>query len=52
LDFLKKIRRELRARGRRMMFWGDIILRYPELVGIAGDVVALNWGMKPATRSI
>ena len=45
LDFLKKIRRELRARGRRMMFWGDIILRYPELVRkLPGDVVALNWG--------
>ena len=32
LDFLKRIHREVSARGRRMMFWGDIILRYPKLV--------------------
>src|SRR5258707_3289008 len=32
LDFLKKIHREISARGRKMMFWGDIILHYPELV--------------------
>jgi hypothetical protein len=32
LDFLKKIHREVSARGRRMMFWGDIILKYPKLM--------------------
>jgi hypothetical protein len=30
LDFLKQIRREVSARGKRMMFWGDIILKYPK----------------------
>ena len=32
LDFLKQIHREVSARGRTMMFWGDIILKYPKLI--------------------
>jgi hexosaminidase len=45
LDFLGKIHREVKARGRRMMFWGDILLHYPELVEeLPRDVIALNWG--------
>jgi hexosaminidase len=45
LDFLKKIHREVSARGKRMMFWGDIILKYPELIReLPKNAVALNWG--------
>jgi hypothetical protein len=32
LDFLKQIHREVSGRGKRMMFWGDIILKYPKLI--------------------
>jgi hypothetical protein len=32
LDFLKKIHREVSAHGKRMMFWGDVILKYPKLI--------------------
>ena len=32
LDFLKQIHREVSARGKTMMFWGDIILKYPKLI--------------------
>ena len=32
LNFLKKIHREVSVRGKRMMFWGDIILKYPKLI--------------------
>ena len=32
VDFLKQINREVNTRGRRMMFWGDIILKFPELI--------------------
>jgi len=32
LDFLKKIHRAVSARDKTMMFWGDIILKYPELI--------------------
>jgi len=44
-DFLKRIYGEITDRGRRMMFWGDIILHYPELIAqLPKDLVALNWG--------
>jgi hexosaminidase len=45
LDFLKKIHREVSIRHRRMQFWGDIILHYPELIKeLPKDLIALNWG--------
>jgi hypothetical protein len=45
LDFLKKIHREVSARDKKMMFWGDIILKYPKLIReLPKDVIALNWG--------
>ncbi|MFO1477026.1 MAG: family 20 glycosylhydrolase, partial [Verrucomicrobiota bacterium] len=49
LDFLKAIHREVRKRGRTMMFWGDIILKYPRLVPeLPSGVIALNWGYEAA----
>jgi hypothetical protein len=45
LEFLLKIYREVAARGRRMQFWGDIILQHPELVAeLPKDIIALSWG--------
>lgn len=45
VDFLKQIQREVSKRGRRMMFWGDIILNHPELIkSLPKQVIALNWG--------
>jgi hexosaminidase len=45
LDFIKRIHKLLEARGRRMMFWGDIILQHPECVpGLPKDAIALDWG--------
>ena len=45
LNFLVKIYKEVLARGRRMQFWGDIILQHPELVpDLPRDVIALEWG--------
>ena len=45
LDFLKKIHREVSAREKIMMFWGDIILKYPKLIReLPKNVIALNWG--------
>ncbi|MCX6896254.1 MAG: family 20 glycosylhydrolase, partial [Verrucomicrobia bacterium] len=32
LDFLKRIHREVSVRDKRMMFWGDIVLKYPKLI--------------------
>jgi hypothetical protein len=45
LDFLCKVASLARARGRRPMFWGDVVLRHPELVPeLPKDLIALDWG--------
>lgn len=45
LDFLLEIHRLCEKYGRRMMFWGDIILQYPDLIKeVPHDVVVLEWG--------
>ena len=45
LDFLLQIYREVKARGRTMQFWGDIIMQHPELVPeLPRDAIALEWG--------
>jgi len=45
LDFLKQIHREVSARERKMMFWGDIILKHPSLIReLPKNIIALNWG--------
>ncbi len=45
LDFLLALYREVTARGFTMQFWGDIILRHPELVSeLPRDIIALDWG--------
>ena len=44
-DFLMKIYEDVKKRGKTMMFWGDIILSYPDLIPeLPKDVIALNWG--------
>ena len=44
-DFLKKIHHEVGTRNRQMMFWGDIVLKYPSLIReLPQKVIALNWG--------
>ena len=45
LGFLLKVLDAVQRRGRRPMFWGDIVLRHPELiVRLPKDVIALDWG--------
>ena len=45
LDFLLKIHRLASARGRTMLYWGDIIMEHPDLVHeLPADAVALEWG--------
>jgi len=45
LDFLKKIHKLCTKKGRRMQFWGDIILHQPELIKeLPRDILALCWG--------
>lgn len=45
LDFLHQVHRLVSDRGRRMMFWGDVILKHPELIPeLPADAIALEWG--------
>jgi hypothetical protein len=45
LEFLDSVHRLVTDRGRRMQFWGDIILKEPALLGeLPRDAVALEWG--------
>ncbi len=45
LDFIKQLHREVSARKKTMMFWGDIILKQPALIReLPKDIIALNWG--------
>ena len=45
LDFLRRVHRMVSDRGRQTLFWGDIVLKHPELIDrIPEDAVALCWG--------
>lgn len=45
LDFLLKIYHEVKAHGRTVQFWGDIIVQHPDLIAeLPRDVIALEWG--------
>ena len=45
LDFLLAVHRLVSERGRRMQFWGDIVLSHPDLIReLPRDVIALDWG--------
>lgn len=45
LEYLMKVHELVTARGRRMQFWGDIIIQHPELVPeLPSDVTVLEWG--------
>ncbi len=45
LDYLLKLHKAVRQRGRRMMFWSDIIHQHPTLIRhLPRDVIPLVWG--------
>jgi hexosaminidase len=45
LEFLLRVRDLAASHGRRIMFWGDVILKHPDLVPrLPRDAVALCWG--------
>ncbi len=45
LDFLLALHERVVRHGRRMNFWGDIIIEHPELIPeLPRDCVALEWG--------
>lgn len=45
LEFLQRRHAALAKRGRKMAFWGDIILNHPELIPeLPKDCTAIHWG--------
>lgn len=45
LDYATKIHDLVTARNKKMMMWGDIILRHPELIArVPKDITLLDWG--------
>lgn len=45
LEFILQIYQMVKERGKRMMFWGDILNQHPELIPeLPKDVIALEWG--------
>ncbi len=45
LDFLRAVHGLARERGRRIQFWGDVVLDHPELIPeLPQDAIALAWG--------
>ena len=48
LDFVLKLYDLSLVHGKRMNMWGDVILKYPEIIsGIPSDMVILNWDYDP-----
>jgi hexosaminidase len=45
LDYALKMHEMLAGKNRKMMMWGDIVLRHPELIPkIPKDITLLDWG--------
>ena len=45
LDYAEKMHALLTAKNKKMMMWGDIVMRHPELISqIPKDVTLLDWG--------
>lgn len=47
-EHLNRVREVLKPYDRRLMFWGDIALNHPDLIGsIPRDMIAMNWDYAP-----
>ena len=45
LEFLKKLHMLVTERGKRMMYYGDVIVNYPELLSeLPEDAILMHWG--------
>jgi hexosaminidase len=51
LEHLKRVAEIMKPYNKRLMFWGDIAMKYPELLDILPkDVIAVAWGYNPAPQ--
>ncbi len=45
LDFVRRVSHLVKERGKTMLYWGDVILHYPQLIReLPHDAIALTWG--------
>ena len=45
LDFLNKLEKEVSKRGHVMMYFGDVIIKYPELIAeLPRNAIVVHWG--------
>ena len=45
MDYLKKLHKEVEARGKSMYMWGDILMKHPETVAdLPQGITVLDWG--------
>ncbi len=45
IDYVKELESFIRSKGKRMMMWGDITTRHPEIISqVPADVVMIEWG--------
>ncbi|MBI1280165.1 MAG: family 20 glycosylhydrolase [Anaerolineaceae bacterium] len=52
LDYIRQLHNEISAHGRKMQFWGDIIVHYPDLVPeLPKDITAMLWGYEGGERA-
>jgi hypothetical protein len=51
LEHIKRVAEIMKPYNKRLMFWGDIAMKYPELLNILPkDVIAVAWGYNPAPQ--
>lgn len=44
-DYMNALYKEVTARGKKMVLWGDILTKHPESIGdVPKDVTVLDWG--------
>jgi len=47
-EHLNRVREVLKPYNRRLMFWGDIALNHPDLIGsVPKDMIVMNWDYAP-----
>jgi len=52
LDYIRQLHQAVTAHGRKMQFWGDIIVHYPDLVPeLPPDVTAMLWGYEGGEKA-
>jgi len=45
LDFAKQVHQLVKKHNRKMMMWGDVVLKHPEITSeIPEDIIVLDWG--------